>query len=220
MKASQSYSADRGSSWGAWAARYIHREMLQALGYRYQPMEDGGCYKATRAHTGAVSLDAPLSADDPDGLTLGDTLADDTAPGIDAGLNLSALQRYVRDAVDRLETRQQRCVMDLCGLQELPYSVAAARLGVSVERVRQIRARALKALRKDRLLRENAAADTDLRLRTPYYTRVSISAFNTMRTSATEKAVLWRLNHEERLQRHRDRLQRIRQNLEHDREGD
>ena len=219
--ASQTYDPERGGSWPSWAARYIHREMLAALGYRWQPSTgtddpDGSRYRPTRAHTGAYSLDAPLAADDPEGLTWADTLADDSLPDADEAVNLAALQRYVREAVERLQSHQQRVVMDLCGLQELPYEAAAAALGVSVERVRQIRGAALKKLRDDATLRENAAADADLDLCTPYYTRVTVAAFQSTHTSATEKAVLWRLDHEERMKRERDRLIQLEQALSRD----
>ena len=216
VKASQTFDAEGGGSWPTWAARYIHREMLKALGYRWRPSTvgdaDGYRYRPTRAHTGAYSLDAPL-ADDPEGMTWADTLADDSLPDADEGVNLAALQRYVREAVERLQSHQQRVVMDLCGLQELPYEAAAATLGVSVERVRQIRGAALKKLRNDATLRENAKADVFLDLCTPYYARVTVTSFRSTHTSATEKAVLWRLDHEERMKRERERLEQIEKNL-------
>ena len=219
VRASQTFDAEGGGSWPTWAARYIHREMLKALGYRWRPSTgddaDGYRYRPTRAHTGAYSLDAPL-ADDPEGMTWADTLADDSLPDADEAVNLAALQRYVREAVERLQSHQQRVVMDLCGLQELPYEAAAAALGVSVERVRQIRDAALKKLRNDATLQENAKADVRLDLCTPYYARVTVTSFRSTHTSATEKAVLWRLDHEERMKRERDRLIQLEQALSRD----
>lgn len=197
VRASQTYDPEGGSRWPTWAARYIHREMLAALGYRWQPPaggDPGGShYQPTRAHTGAYSLDAPL-ADDPEGLTWADTLADDSLPDADEGVNLAALQKYVREAVERLQSHQQRTVIDLCDLQGEPYQAAAEALGVSVERVRQIRGAALKKLRNDTTLQENAKADIEQR--TPYYEHVTVKKFQTTHTSATEKAVLWRLDQE------------------------
>lgn len=65
VKASQTFDTEGGGSWPTWAARYIHREMLKALGYRWRPSTgddaDGYRYRPTRAHTGAYSLDAPLA---------------------------------------------------------------------------------------------------------------------------------------------------------------
>ena len=118
--------------------------------------------------------------------------------------------------MERLQSHQQRVVMDLCGLQELPYEAAAAALGVSVERVRQIRGAALKKLRNDVTLRENAKADVTLDLCTPYYARVTVAAFHATHTSATEKAVLWRLDREERMKRERDRLEQLEAALSRD----
>lgn len=210
VKASQTFDEERGS-WAAWASRYIHREVLKALGLRWRPATEddlnAGRYLPTRAHTGAYSLDVPLDADNPDGDSWADNLADDSLPDADAGVNLAALQAYVREAVERLQSRQQRVVMDLCGLQERPLQAAAEALGVSVERVRQIRGAALKKLRSDATLRANAAADLDLC--TPYYARVTVAAFQSTNTSATEKAVLWRLDHEERMKKQRERLEQL-----------
>lgn len=198
VKASQTYDTESGCSWPSWAARYIHREMVTALGFRWKPQAaedpDASSYQPTKAHTDALSLDAPLSAEDPDSGTWADTLADDSLPDIDQGVNLDALQRYVREAVERLQSQQQRTVLQLCDLDGEPYHAAAAALGVSLERVRQIRQAALKKLKSDRQLAENARADIELR--TPYYTRVTVAEFNATHTSATEKAVLWRLDRE------------------------
>lgn len=219
VKAAETYTpTEDGKSWAGWVAWYISAEIYKALGYRWRAEADDqtGRYVATRAHTGAYSLDTPLTADDPDGMTWGDVLADDSLPDPDEGVNLAALQKYVREAVERLQGHQQRVVMEMCGLQELPYEAAAAALGVSVERVRQIRGAALKKLRNDATLRENAAADADLDLCTPYYARVTVAAFHATHTSATEKAVLWRLDHEERMKRERDRLEQLEAALSRD----
>ena len=75
---------------------------------------------------------------------------------------------------------------------------------------------ALKKLRDDATLRENAKADVRLDLCTPYYARVTVAAFQSTHTSATEKAVLWRLDHEERMKRERDRLIQLEQALSRD----
>lgn len=197
VKAAESYTpTDDGKGWATWAAWYISAEIYKALGYRWRAGSDdqpGRCV-ATNAATWALSLDAPVSADNPEGMTWGDTLADDSMPDVDEGINLTTLQEYVRAAVERLQNRQQRTVIQMCAIEGRPYSEAAAALGVSVERVRQIRQAALRSLRKDKILYRNSRADIELK--TPYYARVTVAAFNTTHTSATEKAVLWRLDQE------------------------
>ena len=216
VKASESYAPDKGRSWASWAAWYISREIYTAMGYRWQPAteDDPGRYRATRAHTGARSLDAPLLADDPDGMTGLDALEDTSLPATDEALNLDNLRQYVRRAVERLQGHQEREVMRICGLEEKPYSAAAAALGVSTERVRQIKQRALKSLRRDKALRADARGDiAELDERTPYYARVTVTSFNRDHTSTTEKAVLWRLEQEQRRAAQIERLKRIEQGL-------
>ena len=162
IQASKTFDPDKGS-WATWAAWAITDEIYKALGLR-----DG---KPTKAHTCALSLDAP-------------------------------------------QNEQQRLVIQICGLEGKPYEAAAAALGVSAERVRQIRGRALERLRKDKALRDDARADiADIEARTPYYTRVTVTSFNRSHTSATERAVLWRLEQEQRRAAQIERLKRIEQEL-------
>ena len=212
LKAAQSYKDDgEGVTWATWAARYISKEILNALGYRWQPSteDDGeGChYRPTRAHIGAYSLDAPISAEDPEGATWADTLVDDSLPDTDERVNLEALQRYVREAVERLRADRQRTVIQLCDLDGKPSTAAAEALGISTERVRQIRRAALKKLRADRQLCENARADIEAR--TPYYHHVGVTQFKCTNTSATERTVIWRIEHERRQQEWQEQLDKI-----------
>ena len=199
IRASQSYDPDKGTSWPTWAARYISKEMCLALGYRWRPAaeDEPAGYKPTKAYTGAYSLDTPLLTDNPDGMTWADTLTDESLSDADEGVNLEALQRYVREAVERLQNHQQRTVITLCDLQGKPYRVAAKVLGVSVERIRKIRVAAMKNMKNDDMLVKNA--ETDIELRTPYYEHVTVKKFQTTHTSATEKAALWRLDQERKL---------------------
>lgn len=214
VKATQTYQDAAGYSWSTWAAWYISGEICKALGYRWKPATEStpAHYVATRAHTDAYSLDAPLAADDPEGMTWEDTLADDTVPEVDEAVNLESLQRYVREAVERLENPQQHTVIQRCDLDGKPYRAAAEELGVSTERVRHIRDAALRQLRRDRKLRENARADIELR--TPYYCKVGVKQFQNTRTSATEKAALWRIEQKDRLLRERTRLEQLAATLE------
>lgn len=204
VRAAETYDPDGGKSWAGWAAWHIAREIHNALGYRgAQP---------TKAHTGALPLDAPLNRDDPEGETALDALPDETLPDMDAALNLDNMRRYVRSAVERLEDARQRAVIRLCALEGQPYEAAAGALGVTVERVRQIREAALRKLRQDRRLRRDARADLDER--TPFYLHVGVEAFNATQTSATERAVLWRIEEETRLRSIAERADAIERALD------
>ena len=199
VKASRSYVPEKGGSWASWAAQYIAREIHIALGLR-----DG---KPIKAHTGALSLDAPLRPDDPDSETGIDELEDTSLPAADEALELQAIQEYVRNAVQRLQNDQQRIVIQMCALEGKTYEAAASVLGVSTERVRQIRGYALRKLRADRELLKNAAADIEMR--TPYYCHVGVERFRSTNTSATEHAALWRLERQHRYEAERDRLDKL-----------
>lgn len=205
VKASESYNPERGS-WAGWASWFIAREINKALGYR-----DG---RPVKAHIGALSLDAPLNLDDPDAPTGVDVLEDTSLPATDEALHLDNMRQYVRRAIERIQSDRQRLVIQLCGLEGKPYEAAAAALGVSVERVRQLRGKALEALRKDKALREDARADiADIELRTPYYWHVGVNTFRSTHTSATEKAALWQMDQQQRRAASLERLKRIEQEL-------
>jgi RNA polymerase primary sigma factor len=96
-----------------------------------------------------VSLQTPIGTDDSEA-ELGDLIEDaDIAPVIDI---VSATLRHqrLREQIDRLPRRQARILSMRYGLSGEPpmsFEQVGRKLGVSRERVRQIEARALKALR-------------------------------------------------------------------------
>ena len=183
IRAEKTFDPAAGRSWGSWAALFIIREIYAALGYR-----DG---KPTKAHTGALALDAPLCADDPEGMTGLDALADDSLSEIDEGAILTDLQRCVREAVAALKDERQRAAIQACNLDGATYSAEAAALGVSSERVRQIIKAGHRAMQRDPRL----ANLYDVELRTPYHHRRGVRAFFSTNTSDTEAAALWHMEH-------------------------
>lgn len=188
IQAEKTYDPERGP-WNTFAAWAIIREIYKALGYH-----DG---KITKAHTCALSLDAPLNADDPDGMTGVEALEDKSLPDIDEGALLDDLQRCVRAAVADLKNDRQRNAIQDCNLGGMTYRAKAAELGVSQERVRQIIQAGHRQLKRDRRL-ENLY---DVELRTPYHHRRGVKSFLTTRTSDTEAAALWHMEHLERVLR-------------------
>ena len=188
VKAEQTFDPSDKYTWGYWAAKAIIREIYKALGYRdAHPI---------KAHTGALSLDAPLSVDDPEGMTGLDMLADDRLPDIDAGANLDDLQRLVREAVADLKNERQRELIQACALDGKPYKEAAEALGISCARVGQIIRDGERQLSKDKRI----AALIDIELRVPYYHRRGLEKFRRTRTSDTEAAALWHIEQIERLE--------------------
>lgn len=145
MKAADSFDPAAGKSWSGWACWHIQMEFNSALGLRQGHF--------TRPHTGAAALDRPLSADDADGATAGDMLADETLPDADEAILLDELRRDVRAAVDRLKSEGQRQVVQLCKLEGWSYRQAAQRMGVSVGQAYQLFFRASNNLARDPRLR-------------------------------------------------------------------
>lgn len=145
MKAADSFDPAAGKSWSGWACWHIQMEFNSALGLRQGHF--------TRPHTGAAALDRPLSADDADGATAGDMLADETLPDADEAILRDELRRDVRAAVDRLKSEGQRQVVQLCKLEGWSYRQAAQRMGVSVGQAYQLFFRASNNLARDPRLR-------------------------------------------------------------------
>jgi RNA polymerase primary sigma factor len=103
----------------------------------------------SRAH---LSLDAPLTPGENNRLV--DHLADDAAPAPDARAGAQALADLVRAGLSRLTEREAVIVRLYFGLDDedpLTLDQIGARLGVSRERVRQVREKALARLRVGRL---------------------------------------------------------------------
>lgn len=80
-------------------------------------------------------------------------------------------------------------------MQEQTLAQAGEKLGVSFQRVKQLRDGALRDLRRDWRLRR-ALDDESL-----YYQHRGVNAFNTSWTSVTEKVALWRIEQRERFDR-------------------
>lgn len=180
VRASETYSEGLGGSWGQWATWYITKEIEKTLGRR-----DG---RWVKAHTGAISLDTPICEDTDE--TWLDALEDDSPP-VDTNVIMQDDGRVVREAVADLKNDQQRETVQRWQLDGETQAQVAQALGVSPARVHEIWRKARKTLERDKRLR----ALVDLEDRTPYYMRVGVDTFKSTRTSATEYAAMWRLDH-------------------------
>lgn len=160
LRAARRFDGRRGVRFISYAVWWIRQSILRALESSAPPLLPraapgsgpgarggaGGRSPRPRAHL--VSLDQPL-ADRP-GSRLSDLLADERVPAPDRGLEL----RTRRDSVDArlaaLPEREEKVLRLYFGLGgEGPCGLAeiAREIGVSRERVRQIKARALSRLR-------------------------------------------------------------------------
>lgn len=160
--------------------------------------------RVRREHYETVSADAPLYQDS--AATVGDTIADDGLPDPDEELLREDVRREVRAAVDRLQEDQALAVRGyyLDGIQQ---NVLAAQMGVSSERVRQIKRKGWNKLRMDRRLRRLA----DDVLGAPNQ-HVGVAAFHRDWTSTVERAVIdreWLRKQAVRLGMSEDGMRRI-----------
>lgn len=179
LRASETYSKQTTVSWAKWALMYIRREIHRLIGWR-----DG---RFVKAHTGALSLDAPLG-DETEELTGLDLLPDD-GPPVDARVMVEADEKVIRDCVASLKDDRQRAVVERWKLGTESQAQVAKTLGVSSQAVSQLWKKARLALKRDQRLQALVYVD-DM---TPYYCRVTVSQFNTTNTSAVERAVLVRM---------------------------
>jgi RNA polymerase primary sigma factor len=105
-----------------------------------------------RSSQETLSLDAPVSGDSPDGgARLGDFVEDRSAPSLSDIVYREFLGEELRSALDSLDERR-RTVLEmhygLNGQDKHTLEEIGRHLGITRERVRQIEARALRALRR------------------------------------------------------------------------
>lgn len=102
---------------------------------------------ALKANTRHVSVDAPFSDDD--GGCMLDVMADTNAPTVDNELLLESLREELRKVLGTLKERERLVIKDFYGIdtQEKTLEEIGARYGLTRERVRQIREKAIRKLR-------------------------------------------------------------------------
>ncbi|MGH8714444.1 MAG: sigma-70 family RNA polymerase sigma factor, partial [Casimicrobiaceae bacterium] len=106
-----------------------------------------------------ASLDAAFDVDS--GLSVGDQLSDEDAPGPELLLHNSEIEGWVKLWLDELAARQRHVIERRYGLNGCDVATLeqlARELGVTRERVRQIQAEALEKLRA-RLRRKGLSRD-------------------------------------------------------------
>jgi len=180
--AARTYKPDCGA-WSSWLLLYLQNTMRAALG-----IKNGG---ALRPDCDAVSLDAPLSAEDSESGSRLDLVADPSLPDSDEALLRQEITHGVRAAIGRIDSDRQRRVLIGCELEQRSYGEVAAEIGITASVCRGDRTRGIKALRQDlELLRLVQAWELDQRTR--FYAYKGARGFQGDWTSTVEAAVLWR----------------------------
>ena len=104
---------------------------------------------ALKANTRHVSVDAPFSDDD--GGSMLDVMADTNAPTVDNELLMESLREELRKVLSTLKERERLVIKDFYGIDtpEKTLEEIGARYGLTRERVRQIREKAIRKLRNN-----------------------------------------------------------------------
>lgn len=163
LRAARRFDGRRGVRFISYAVWWIRQSILRALERATPPTVPppararartpkasvgGSSQDGPRLRVRLISLDEPLGR--PSGGRLLDLLADETASAPDAGIERSARRDRVDARLAGLPEREERVLRLYFGLDERgarSLAEVAADLGVSRERVRQIKARALARLR-------------------------------------------------------------------------
>ena len=104
--------------------------------------------EAMTANTRHVSMDAPFSEGD-DGSLL-DVLVNDSSPMADRQLVIESLQAEIKQALRMLNERERNIITDFFGIDrpELTLEEIGVKYGLTRERVRQIKEKAIRRLRE------------------------------------------------------------------------
>lgn len=102
---------------------------------------------ALKANTRHVSVDAPFSDDDSGSML--DVMTDSNAPSVDKELLMESLREELRKVLDTLKERERLVIKDYYGIdtQEKTLEEIGSKYGLTRERVRQIREKAIRKLR-------------------------------------------------------------------------
>ncbi len=172
LRAAERFEPERGVRFISYAVWWIRQAILRALARAEAPtLARGGRPSRRSGREGAGGRDAPrrlrvVSLDEPvhgrSGGRLADLVADERFPSPVAGLE----RRRLRDRIDaRLvtlperEERVLRMYFGLDGTRPLDLAEIGRSLGVSRDRVRQIKARALARLASEPRLRLDSHSD-------------------------------------------------------------
>ncbi len=122
-------------------------ELARALGEEVEVIRE-----ARQMTSVEVSLDAPVDARDRHGATVGERVAGSAESEIEAGADRRLTKEFVARLFDRHLTPRERIILSMYyGLEEgseaLTLEAIGERLGVTRERIRQIRERAFEKLR-------------------------------------------------------------------------
>lgn len=192
FEAARTFEPTAGKTWAGWAAWYIRRHILRALGATHV-IDDQGVQHPVLPPV-LASLDTPLS-DDGDA-TLADMLEDENTVEPQEQAARRDLCSRVRAAVDALPGRESAVIksVDIKGKRIID---TAAAMGQTVGSIHSCRQKGFRALRRNPEMRQ-LAREYALDFATNFYMHKGVSAFWNTQSSATEDMALWRIEQRER----------------------
>lgn len=161
---------------------YLRREFQKAAGI------DGNRKREPLNYS--LSLDAPVNDDEPEGETRLDFISDprDYYSGIDESIFQEQLHKALETALDTIPAKEAD-VLRAEYWQGKKQTEIAEEMGVTDERVRQLRNGGLRHIRNSSA---RAQLEKILDMETPFYKNVSVEHFTRTHTSAVEAVAIWR----------------------------
>ncbi len=144
LEAVRGYKPDSGNrftSFLSYPFRNTVRELAGSRVNKHEPLND------------CTSLDIPLKADEPEGITMTDTIADEAAVNAVELVELEDDYRVLHEAVDALEYPQND-VINKYYFEDKSMKDIGAEMGISGQRVSQILHKGLRCLRRSESLRQ------------------------------------------------------------------
>lgn len=167
-RAIKAYDAEKGYKFTTYLKYHLMNVIHEALGLR-----------GRKSSIRTVSLDTPVGEDED--ATLGELIEDEHAGEPFETVEDRELYQWVRDMVDTLKPKNKAVIQGIYfdGIERKDY---ADKLGVSMERMRQIEQTALRELRTKKEIQEYRKEFA--------YHHVGVKAYGSTWTSTTELAVL------------------------------
>ena len=151
LKAIEGYKPDTGNKFTSYLSYPFKNTVNELIGMRTQKQKHEPLNDFT-------SLDTPLKEEEPDGNTLVDMIADDNAVNAVELVELEDDYRVLHEAVDNLKEPMNHVIREYY-FHDKKMPGIAREMGISIERVRQYKAKALRCLRGSKpllqLYREN-----------------------------------------------------------------
>ena len=191
LLAQKTYEPAAGMKFISWAAFFMGKEIKQAIGIK-------GHRKKILSQI-PLSLDAPLSIEDPKGETLLDTIPDDTET-MDDRIDRETRDEALHEAIDRL-CKSQKEIIELNYFQEKGLSEIAEITGTEERVIAATKRTAINQLRKDTKLFLRILDRTDF-----YNIRIGANVYNRTHTSSTELGAFLRIAQYEKLSAKIDQL--------------